>query len=134
MSIHNQPLCEEHMVLSDSRNEECGYNGMCHLLSLKERPTAVFAAYDTIALGAYRALTVNGLCVPEDVSLVSIDDSDFCRYLPQSLTSVNYDVAAECRVAVAILLNRIKEQDSLSVQSAAIIPRLIIRESSCNAE
>lgn len=127
-------LPEECIVLSSKRNEECGYEGMKQLLALRVRPTAVLAGYDTIALGAYRALTEAGLSVPEDVALVGFDDSDFCSYLPCSMTSVNYDVAAECKVAIAILLSRIREGEAQSIQTAAIIPRLIIRESTSKDE
>lgn len=126
-------LPEERVVLLDQRNEACGYEGMRRLLALKERPTAVFAGYDAIALGAYRACAEAKLRVPEDVALVGFDDSDFCRYLPRSMSSVNCDVAAECRVAAAILLGKIKDPQPQSIQTAAIVPKLIPRESSLRA-
>ena len=122
-------LPEEYIILSDKRNEECGYEGMRKLMTLKTPPTAVLNGYDRIALGAYRAASEMNLRVPEDVALAGFDDADFCRYLPQKLTSVNYDVVAECRVASAILLNRIRESDAQFTQTVAITPRLIARES-----
>ena len=114
---------------SGKRNEECGYEGMRKLMTLKTPPTAVLNGYDRIALGAYRAASEMNLRVSEDVALAGFDDADFCRYLPQKLTSVNYDVVAECRVASAILLNRIRESDAQFTQTVAITPRLIARES-----
>ena len=126
-------LPDECVILSDKRNEECGYEGMRRILALSEHPTAVLAGYDTIALGAYRALSELGLRVPEDIALVGFDDAHFCSYLPCSMTSVNYDVAAECKVATAILLSRIRDRDSQSTQTAAIIPRLVVRESTSGA-
>lgn len=134
MQSEGLELPDPYVALSGKRNEECGYEGMKRLLALKERPTAVFAGYDTIALGAYRALSESGLRVPEDVALVGFDDSDFCSYLPRTMTSVNCDVVAECRVAIAILLSRIKGNEPQSVQCAAIIPRLVIRESSSHVQ
>jgi LacI family transcriptional regulator len=123
---------EELVILSDERGEKCGYESALTLLSLADRPTAIVAGYDTIALGAYRALSEQGVRIPEDIALVGFDDSDFCRYLPTSMTSVNYDVAAECRVAVAILLGRIREGDSHAIQTVAIVPTLIVRESTAS--
>lgn len=133
LAANGIPLPEEYVALSDKRNEECGYEAIQQLLRLSERPTAVFAGYDSIALGAYRALSEAGVRIPEDIALVGVDDSDFCRYLPCSMTSVNYDIAAECRVATAILLGRIRNREQKFVQTAAIVPRLAIRESTASA-
>lgn len=100
-------LPEEYVATPDVRNEPCGYEGMKRLLALKTPPTAVVAGYDTIALGAYRAIAEAGLRVPEDIALTGFDDADFCPFLPCALTSVDCDVAAQCRVAVAILSSKI---------------------------
>lgn len=122
-------LRPDQIILSDKRNEECGYECMNRLLGKKELPTAVVAGYDTIALGAIRALSEHGMSVPEQMSLVSFDDADFSRFLPLSITTVSYDAAAESKVAVAILLSRIHDGNSTFKQTAAIIPKLIVRES-----
>ena len=133
LRANNLTLPEEYIVLSDKRNELCGYDGVHKLLSLSIHPTAVVAGYDTIALGAYRAFCEKGIRIPEDVALVGFDDAPFCRYLPVSLSSVNYDVTAECRIAIAILLSRIQESVTNAVQTVAIVPSLIVRESSTHS-
>ena len=117
------------IILSQKRNGECGYECMKRLLSQPQLPTAVLTGYDTIALGAYRALTESGLRVPDDVALAGFDDADFCQFLPCSLTSVNCDIDAQCRVATAILLGRMNESSTQFTQTVAITPRLIVRES-----
>ena len=122
-------LPEEYICLSDKRNEVCGYEGMRQLMTLRSPPTAVFSGYDRIALGAYRAATEMNLRVPEDVALAGFDDADLCSYLPKTMTSVNCDVEAGCRVATAILMSRICEGDSTFTQTVAITPRLIVKES-----
>lgn len=127
--LHNLSLEPENIILSDKRNEECGYDCMKMLLSKKRLPSAVVAGYDTIALGASRALSEQNMSIPQDIALVSFDDADFCKYLNRSITTVSYDAAAECKVAVAILLSRINDGNSTFKQAAAIIPKLIIRES-----
>ena len=127
-------LKDEYVVLSDKRNGECGYECMQRLLALDPRPTAVLTGYDTIALGAYRAITEHGLRIPEDIALTGFDDADFCEFLPQSLTSVNCDPEAQCRVAAAILLSRIHEPGEKFTQVAAITPRLMVRESTAGRD
>lgn len=129
VKAHGFSIPREYIALTEKRNEECGYYGMKQLLALKERPTAVFAGYDAIALGAYRALIEQGIRIPDDISLVGFDNANFCAFLPISLTSVDYDVEAECRVAAAILLGRISDGRNRLTQSVAINPKLVIRES-----
>lgn len=129
LEANSLSIRKENIVLSEKRNEECGYEGMLQLLKSPEVPTALVAGYDSIALGAYRALSEKGLRVPDDTSIISFDDASFCKYLPCTITTVNYDTAAECRVAVAILLSQITGHPSASKQAVAIVPKLIIRES-----
>ncbi|GAK58764.1 transcriptional regulator, LacI family [Candidatus Vecturithrix granuli] len=67
---------------------EEGYEGTRVLLDLAERPTAIFAASDEVALGVLGAVHDHGLRVPEDVALVSIDDLDFAPMIRPALTTV----------------------------------------------
>lgn len=56
-----------------------------------ERPSAIFAANDQMALGAYRALAEAGLRVPADVSVVGFDDVDEAAMYAPPLTTVSQD-------------------------------------------
>lgn len=51
------------------------------LLSLPERPTAIFAASDTQAMGVIQAAQELGLQVPEDLSVIGYDDIEIAEYL-----------------------------------------------------
>ena len=67
-----------------------GYQATRRLLR-EERPTAIFAANDQMALGAYRAIIEAGLRIPEDVSLVGFDDIDEAEMFAPPLTTVRQD-------------------------------------------
>lgn len=82
---------------------EGGYEGMARLLD-ETVPTAVFAASDMIAIGALRALREAGLAVPDDVSIVSVDDSPEASYSAPALTTVHQPVEELARAAVDALL------------------------------
>lgn len=129
---HGMELPENYVVTLDERNEDCGYHAMQQLLASPSRPQVIIAGYDLIALGAYRALTEAGLRVPEDMALAGFDNADFCAFLPSSLTSIDCDVPAQCRVATAILVSRIESDEPSFTQNVAIIPHLIERESTTN--
>ena len=65
---HNITPSEEYIRISQERYEQGGFLRMKELLSLPERPTAVFAVTDNMAIGAMRAAFEMGFSVPNDVS------------------------------------------------------------------
>ena len=60
---------------------EDGYVLCRELLEEKERPTAVFASNDSLAVGCYRAVSEKGLRIPGDMSIVGYNDIAVANYL-----------------------------------------------------
>ena len=83
---------------------EGGYNTMKAMLALQNRPTAVIASDDTMAVGAVRAASDAGLSVPQDVSVVGFDDIPISRYLIPALTTVRMPVEAISTKVCSMLL------------------------------
>lgn len=121
-------LPNEYIVISDKRHMEAGYECAEKLLSCKEPPTAIIAEYDDIALGAIRKFSEEGIFVPEDISIIGIDNSEYTRYLPKSLTTIDGHINDMCEIAIRILTNKIENNGSSVVQNVSIKPELIIRE------
>jgi LacI family transcriptional regulator len=71
----------------------------------RERPTAVIAMNDRAAMGVYQAAAAAGLRVPDDLSVVSFDNSDVARWLVPGLTSVALPYFDLGRRAVELLLD-----------------------------
>ncbi|MPY98754.1 MAG: LacI family DNA-binding transcriptional regulator [Actinophytocola sp.] len=94
---------------------EHGYAGMTSLLNDGHRPKALVCLNDRLALGAYQALQERGLRVPDDVSVVSFDDSDLASWLQPSLTSVALPHYELGRTAVATLLDGTSERRLVTV-------------------
>ena len=107
---------------------EDGYQAALQLLKLPERPTALIAINDLLAIGALRAATDLELHIPTDLSLVGFDGIHLSEYLVPRLTTVRKDSIGVGREAVKQLLARISEPD-LPRQKASIPPHLVIRES-----
>lgn len=101
-----------------------GYAAMRGLLALDDRPDAVFAFNDLLALGAVRAVHDAGLRVPNDVAVVGLDDVEDCRYATPRLSTIGPDKAALADRAVALLEARISGDDA----AAAAIPRIVAHE------
>jgi LacI family transcriptional regulator len=107
---------------------EDGYQAALQLLKLPERPTALIAVNDLLAIGALRAAADLGLHIPTNLSLVGFDGIHMSEYLVPRLTTVRKDSIGVGREAVKQLLARINEPD-LPHQKASIPPHLVIRES-----
>ncbi len=79
---------DAHLVSEGNYSRVSGYEAMIKFLALKQRPTAVFAANDTMAIGAMQAARHAGLDVPGDVSIIGFDDTYAELAIPQ-LTTVH---------------------------------------------
>ncbi|WP_040952464.1 LacI family DNA-binding transcriptional regulator [Gorillibacterium massiliense] len=106
---------------------ESGYRAMEELLRAEERPTAVFAAGDNLAVGAIQAAQAAGLHVPDDISVIGYDDIELARYLTPSLTTVRQDMAGLGARAAQLLIHAIENGGS---KEAVIHPvELVVRQS-----
>ena len=96
---------EPNLMVETVFSQEGGYEAMQRLLPL--RPTAVFAVNDIIALGALRAAQNSGLHVPDDISIIGMDDIFAAATTYPPLTTIakpKYEIGA---TAARFLLERI---------------------------
>ena len=98
------------------------------LLELEERPTAIFAANDALAVGCYKAVQEAGLRICEDISIVGFNDISMARYLVPPLTTVHIPIEFMGGQAVSTLIERINSGREISLY-IAIPTKLKIRES-----
>lgn len=107
-----------------------GYWAMDKLMRLGQRPTAIFAANDSLAIGALRWTQKNGFAVPNDVAIVGFDNIEFAEHAATPLTSVNYEIKLVTDLAVSRLIELIGAKDGLPEPNVTLIdPELIVRES-----
>lgn len=65
-----------------------GYEAAKQFLAISERPTAIFAASDAMAIGAEKALLEAGIKIPEEIAVFGFDGLDFAEYVHPSLSTV----------------------------------------------
>lgn len=107
-----------------------GYWAMDTLMNTPDRPTGIFAANDSIAIGALRWCQKNGLRVPQDVSIIGFDNIEFAEHAATPISSVNYAVDMVTELAVDRLMRLIAAEDGLPEPRVTMIdPDLVIRES-----
>jgi DNA-binding LacI/PurR family transcriptional regulator len=105
-----------------------GYQATRRVLEQGHTFSAVIAANDSMALGAYRALHQAGLSVPDDVSVVGFDDILEAAYFTPPLTTVSHDYIQLGAMGFEYLLHLIDDPETV-VEQRLIQPKLIVRES-----
>ncbi len=116
------------LIVAGDFSQESGYQAMARLLRLPERPTAVFTASDSMAVGALRAVREAGLTVPGDLALVSFDDLPVAAFADPPLTTVHQPVPELGVKAVELLIEQIK-QPELPPRQVRLPTRLVVRRS-----
>jgi LacI family transcriptional regulator, galactose operon repressor len=97
-------------------------------LSQKQRPTAIFAADDTMALASLEAARRLNFEIPRDLSIIGYDDSPICTAITPCLSTIKQPTAAMAREAVQLLLRYIENKTPRN-KTVVISPELIVRES-----
>jgi LacI family transcriptional regulator len=107
-----------------------GGNACMHtLLSQANRPTAVFATSDVMALGAKQAIEDAGLRIPADISLIGFDDiPDLARVRPKltTIAQPRYPMGLE---TARLLLDRIEQKSPPERRKVIMEHNLVVRES-----
>ncbi len=98
------------------------------LLNLPNRPTAIFAASDSMAMIAVNAVYEKGLKVPDDIAVIGLSNIDMSKYSNPPLSTIDVPKTEIGEIAAEILISRIKGDTSLPKK--IILPTsLIVRNS-----
>lgn len=119
----------ERWLASGDFTEQGGASAAVRLLEMEERPSAIFAANDAMAVGALSTARQAGLGVPENVGVVGFDDIPIAHYLNPPLTSVHVPIAELGGLAVERLLQEVTGDVARGRRKEVIPTRLVIRSS-----
>ena len=124
--------CGKSWIVTGDFTEATGYRLTQELLAGPIRPSAIFAANDSMAVGALSALRAAALRVPEDVAVVGFDDIPIAEYVSPALTTV--------RVSIARLGARAAEQLFATIHAHGknertheVLPTELVVRRSCGA-
>jgi len=118
----------ENLVRIGNYKYESGYEVMKYFLELADRPTAIFAATDEMAIGAIHAIQDYGLRVPEDISVISVDNIRMASMVRPELTTVAqpmYDIGA---VSMR-LLTKLMKKEPVDLEKVVLPHEIIHRKS-----
>jgi LacI family transcriptional regulator len=119
---------EKRVILVPSYTPEEGRQGMHRLLCSDSKITAVFAVTDELAVGAMRALYEEGVRVPNDISVMGLDDIDISAYLSPALSTVRQPIREMGKKTADIMYSLIAEGGKATVESSIFSYDLIVRE------
>lgn len=118
------------LVVEGNFSEDDGYNAMKQLIPL--RPDAVFAASDSMALGAIRALREAEIKIPDDVAVIGFDDLPFAAHTEPALTTIRQPIQRTGSLAAETIIDILEHPDEVYARHIILPVELVIRET-CGA-
>jgi LacI family transcriptional regulator, galactose operon repressor len=109
-----------------------GLRGMQQLLEAAERPTAVFAVNNLVAVGAIEAVRAAGLGVPDDVAIVCFEDIEYASRLYPFLTAMEQPAETFGTLGTQLLLERIDGRGPDRRRVVVLSAEFVVRRS-CGA-
>ncbi|HEX7065983.1 MAG TPA: LacI family DNA-binding transcriptional regulator [Bacillales bacterium] len=119
---------DEDLVLVSDFSVEAGRSLTGELLDLPDRPTAVFACNDLLAIGAIQAARERNLKIPDDLSVVGFDNTILATTTDPPLTTVAQPIQEMGRKVMDLLIEEI-EGKSRTKQRVVLMPELAVRQS-----
>ncbi len=122
-----QPPME--LIRKHALDADYGFRETYSLLSNSPRPTAIIAATNQILEGAIAAIRQAGLRVPQDVSLISFDDSPLARMVVPSITVISRSVTQMGTMAAEMILERLRAGRDQPPQKVVLPTEIVLRDS-----
>lgn len=128
LASHQLPVRPEYCVevKNVSENNEEVIRG---LLMQKDRPTAILVSDDILAVSLERVCLENHLAIPENLSIISFNNSLFARLTSPQLTSIDIGAGQLGSEAASQIINHIENPNLLATK--IIVPHHLIERDSC---
>lgn len=110
-----------------------GYDAFMQFAAAGDLPTAIFAQNDQMALGLLRAAREHGLHLPDDLSVIGVDDIPLVSYFDPPLTTIRQDFEQIGREATRLLLRAIHDPDA-PAQHRQLPAQLVKRRSTASEQ
>lgn len=117
------------MVLQGDFTEESGWRAGRQILVLADRPTAVFASNDMMAIGCMFALGEAGVAIPGEIAVTGYDDIPIARYVSPPLTSVRVRISELGALALERLVLAIENPAKTAATVQTLRTELVVRNS-----
>jgi LacI family transcriptional regulator len=120
---------ETEMIARGAYTFESGIECARMLLANPNRPTAIFASNDEMAVGAITAAQEMGLKIPDDLSIAGFDDSILASRITPRLTTIRRPVMQMARKATVKLIAAVDGREEDACRGVTLVPSLVTRDS-----
>ncbi len=120
-------IFKKEFVFRGDFTKKSGYEKGLKIADMKNRPSAVFAISDLMALGAIEAFQEKGIKVPEDISVIGFDNIIEGNFTNPKLTTIGQNALEIGKQALKAILEKIN--NNKPIESILIEPELVERES-----
>jgi LacI family transcriptional regulator len=120
---------EKDLIVTGGLHENEGYEATTTLLSLKNKPDAIFAVNDPAAIGAYLKLKESGYDIPGDIAVMGFSNDRIAELVYPKMTTVNQNSFELGKRAAEMLIARIENKGEGIYETVVLETNLIIRES-----
>jgi DNA-binding LacI/PurR family transcriptional regulator len=121
-------IYDDALVFYGDRTPDSGYQAMKNILGSSLKPSAIFIASDTVALGSLNALYQQNIRVPEDIAIMGFDDIPLSKHLAPPLSTIHIPAYKLGWNAANLLINWL-EQEETPQHDCILETELIVRES-----
>lgn len=117
------------LVYQGNFSYESGLAGADYFLSLKNPPTAIMCANDSMAIAALGKIIQGGSSVPDDISIIGFDDIAVASQIHPPLTTISAPIGEIAELAVDMLISQIQNREIVNKHIA--LPAKLIKRSTC---
>ena len=118
----------KHWIIEGGFGEEDGYNGFMTLHKNNNLPEVIFAVTYPVALGIHLAAQEVGIKIPDQVEIISFGGSIYNRFISPSITYINQPVTELGVKAMELIIDEIKNPDTVQEQHITLPTELIVCE------
>lgn len=115
-------------IISGNYKRRDSYKATRILLEKKIRPTVIFIHADYMAMGCLEALRDAGIKVPDEMAVVSFDDIEMAGLPGVDLTTISQKKSSLGKLAVEILVEKIRGESYRIAKNILLEPSLVIRK------
>ena len=117
------------LILNGNFSVKSGYEKAKELLKMKEEFSAIFAFNDEMATGAIKAITEEGLKVPDDISILGFDGNEIGKFISPSITTIKRPMGEISRIAIDMLLKLLGKEADITAKKIYIESELEVGNS-----
>ena len=103
---------DQDLIKEGPLDREGGFAAALELFDRRDRPTAIFAVNDLIALGAIQAAASRQIRIPEELSIVGFDDIPMASHSTPALTTIAQPRSELGRLAAEFLITRLRDKQA----------------------